>query len=211
MLTLAFEVLPKPGREGDYLDLAARLRPALEASGGMQFLDRSRSRARPDWFLSHQVWRDEAAMTRWRTHGAHHRAQVCGRADVLSDYRLRVAQVVAHLEPNISQHVIETPLSSDVAYRALGAGERPRLMASVLFRDEPATSIEGAETFDSVYDPALRVMIADVSDGKAGHELFQRLASDGALVAARLAVVSRDYGMFDRAEAPQYFEPVTIA
>lgn len=209
MLTLAFEVLPKPGREGDYLDLAAQLRPALDASGGMQFLDRSRSRARAGWFLSHQVWRDEASMARWRCHGAHHRAQVCGRSDVLADYRLRVAQVIATV--GADGDVIAKPIDNEAAYRVLAPGERPRLMASVLFRDALIVEVDGAETFDSVYDPMLRVMLADVASEAAGVSMLGKLAGERSLVAARLAVVSRDYGMFDRAEAPQYFDPVTLA
>ena len=95
MLALFFEVLPKPAQEAAYFETAARLKPALDASGGLEFLDRSASSTRPGWFLSHQIWRDEASMARWRTNPHHHRVQACGRTAILADYRLRVGHVVA--------------------------------------------------------------------------------------------------------------------
>lgn len=215
MLTLAFEVLPKPGREGDYLDLAARLRPALDASGGMSFLDRSRSRSRPGWFLSHQVWLDEASMTRWRTHPAHHRTQACGRADILVDYRLRVAQVIARCERDTDRGtaspVVRSPNPAETAYRAPVAGDRARLMISIVSRGPIATDLSRAAVFDSVYDPSLVVTLAEVAEEASGLDILAEVALDARLIAARLAVVSRDYGMHERAEAPQYFDPVSVA
>jgi len=44
--------------------------------------------------LSLSIWRDEAAVARWRKHAPHRRTQSKGRAGVFSDYRLRVAGVV---------------------------------------------------------------------------------------------------------------------
>ena len=45
MLALFFEVKPRPEHEATYFELAAKLKPALDASGGLLFLDRSRSLA----------------------------------------------------------------------------------------------------------------------------------------------------------------------
>ncbi len=40
------------------------------------------------------MWRDEAAIARWRADDAHRAAQAAGRAHIFADYRLRVARVV---------------------------------------------------------------------------------------------------------------------
>ena len=206
MIALLFEVLPRPGQDGAYFEMAARLKGALDASGGLEFLDRSRSAARPGWFLSHQFWRDEASMTRWRTNAAHHRAQACGRTDVLADYRLRVGVVVADVHAGHAPGAMPVPpyaTYNDPATKA------DRYVLSVL-SSAPVPGLDG-ETFASVYDPALTVTVATPVDMAAGQRLLAIARDRPATKVARLCLVSRDYGMFDRAEAPQYFEPVTLA
>jgi heme-degrading monooxygenase HmoA len=44
--------------------------------------------------LSLSFWRDEQAVTAWRTQGYHREGQVRGRAGIFTDYRLRVASVL---------------------------------------------------------------------------------------------------------------------
>ena len=44
--------------------------------------------------LSLSFFRDEAAVARWRNLEAHRAAQAKGRAEVFSDYRLRIASVI---------------------------------------------------------------------------------------------------------------------
>ena len=46
MLLLLFEVTPREGHVDEYLAIAAKLRPELDAMGGCLFIDRYRSRAR---------------------------------------------------------------------------------------------------------------------------------------------------------------------
>ena len=62
MLALLFEVTPKPDGTQRYLDIAGRLKPALEKHDGFLFIDRYRSLSRPDTILSHSLWRDEASL-----------------------------------------------------------------------------------------------------------------------------------------------------
>ena len=205
MIALFFEVLPRPGHETTYLEMAAKLKPALDASGGLDFLDRSRSIARPGWMLSHQFWRDEASMTRWRTNAAHHRTQVCGRTDILTDYRLRVAQVIASFDIKHAPEAMPVPPYATYNHPALVPD---RYVLSVL-GSAPVPAL-GGETFASVYDPALTVTVVPVPDGGHGHAVLAQAAAHAATKTARLCLISRDYGMFDRAEAPQYFEPLTL-
>src|SRR3954467_1529743 len=94
MIAVIFEVMPAPGRQQDYLDLAAELRPELEKIDGFISIERFASLTKPDKILSLSFWRDEAAVVRWRQHQQHHRAQWQGRGGIFADYRLRVASVV---------------------------------------------------------------------------------------------------------------------
>jgi len=203
MIALFFEVLPKTGQEATYFEMAAKLKPALDASGGLLFLDRSRSATRPEWFLSHQFWRDEASMTRWRVNPAHHRAQACGRTDVLSDYRLRVGQVVASVARDHA--IMHEPLAGAAAYNDPHALPE-RFIVSI----QASASLAGltGETFASVYDPALTVHVIPVASAADGLNILAHVADHPSLMIGRLCLISRDYTMRDRREAPQYFEPL---
>jgi heme-degrading monooxygenase HmoA len=94
MMAVIFELVPRDGQDGAYLDTAAALRPWLERVDGFISVERFRSLAQPGKLLSLSFWRDEAAVRQWRTLEAHRLAQEHGRAHVFSDYRLSVAQVV---------------------------------------------------------------------------------------------------------------------
>lgn len=94
MIAVLFEVWPAEGRTQHYLDLAAELREELMQLDGFLTVERFQSLSDPGKLLSLSVFRDEAAVARWRN-AAHHRAtQSKGRSGIFSDYRLRVAHVV---------------------------------------------------------------------------------------------------------------------
>lgn len=95
MIAVIFEVLPK-GEEGkqEYLDLAAQLRPRLDAIEGFISIERFESLSQPGKFLSLSFWRDEQAVAAWRQVGEHRAAQAKGRASIFQDYRLRVVSVI---------------------------------------------------------------------------------------------------------------------
>jgi heme-degrading monooxygenase HmoA len=94
MVVVIFEVIPAPGKKQEYLDLAARLRPELEAIDGFISVERFASLSDENKLLSLSFWRDEDAVRRWRNLGSHRAAQARGRTGVFADYRLRVASVV---------------------------------------------------------------------------------------------------------------------
>jgi heme-degrading monooxygenase HmoA len=94
MIAVIFEVWPKPGHKQQYLDLAAELRPLLEGIDGFISVERFESLYEPGKMLSLSFFRDEAAVQAWRNLEAHRAAQAKGRAEVFSDYRLRIAGVI---------------------------------------------------------------------------------------------------------------------
>jgi heme-degrading monooxygenase HmoA len=94
MYAVIFEVQPKPGRQQDYLDIAAALKPELEKIDGFISVERFQSLGTEGKILSLSFWRDEAAVRAWRNIEHHRQAQQAGRSGVFRDYRLRVAAVL---------------------------------------------------------------------------------------------------------------------
>ena len=94
MMAVLFEVTLAPGRQADYLDLAAQLRPLLAQSEGFISIERVQSLSQPDKLLSLSYWCDEQALAAWRQLEAHRAAQARGREALFADYRLRIASVV---------------------------------------------------------------------------------------------------------------------
>ena len=93
MIAVIFEVWPADGHRQTYLHLAAQLREELQWIDGFISVERFESLSEPGKLLSLSLWRDEDAVSAWRNYGKHRAAQISGRSSVLSDYRLRIAQV----------------------------------------------------------------------------------------------------------------------
>ena len=94
MIAVIFEVMPHAESKQRYLDIAAALRPLLDAVDGLISIERFQSLSDPDKLLSLSFFRDEAAIAQWRQLEAHRAAQDAGRGALFADYRLRIAQVV---------------------------------------------------------------------------------------------------------------------
>jgi len=205
MIGLFFEVQTKPGHRDQYLGLAASLKPDLETSGGCIFIDRFRSLTREDVLLSHQIWQDEGTLTAWRAHAGHHDVQTIGREKVFSDYRIRVAQVIHEQRPGrqIWRPERRTPYNDP-------ARRKPTyiLTAESQHATLPAESEWPRETFSSVYRDEHFAHLIELPDEDAGAALGPRLFADPTVQYFRVFEVMRDYSMFDRTEAPQYYPPV---
>lgn len=94
MIAVIFEVWPAEGERPHYLDLAAALRSELGQIDGFLSVERFESLTEPGKLLSLSFFRDEDAVSRWRTHAAHRQTQAKGRGGVFANYRLRVASVL---------------------------------------------------------------------------------------------------------------------
>jgi len=94
MIAVIFEVWPKDGRRQEYLDIAAGLRPLLDAIDGFISIERFESLTEPGKILSLSLWRDEEAIANWRQIELHREAQSKGRAGIFKDYRLKIAGVI---------------------------------------------------------------------------------------------------------------------
>lgn len=94
MIAVIFEVEPREGRRQQYLEIAASLRPKLDAIDGFISIERFQSLNDPNKILSLSFFENEDAIAEWRGLQLHREAQAVGRSEVFADYRLRVVKII---------------------------------------------------------------------------------------------------------------------
>ena len=205
MISQFFEVQIKEGQINRYLDLAASLKPSLEAMGGGLFIDRFKSLSRKNLLLSYQIWQDEGSMIAWRVDPKHHTVQETGREKVFDDYRIRISQVL-HEERSGKSAWRPERLSpyNDPKRRA------PTFVVASESRNRelPIETPWKRDVFESVYRPGIFAHLVDAPSSDAGVDFGRKLLADSTTEYFRVFEVMRDYGMFNRGEAPQYYPPV---
>jgi len=216
MFVVIFEVEPKAERWDDYLALAKQLKPKLEAIDGFLDNDRFRSKRREGRLLSLSTWRDEKAVVRWRTQGEHHGAQQRGRFEVFQDYHLRVGEVTADTQPPPGMSLAQQRLDETEAGAAKAvtitevtapAGADPDLAGSLGLASSAGGLVEH-ELFESIYTAGKVLLLASWLDAGAAGAWKPASLPDGQFLRHRWVRVVRDYGMFDRREAPQFYPEV---
>lgn len=220
MFSVMFEVYPKSDKWDAYMGYAKLLRPELERVDG--FIDniRYRSLSREGWILSLSGWRDEKALVRWRTQAVHHGAQEQGRQAIFHDYHLRVGQVTHDTRVPAGQELREQRLDEtqagegttvtlvDARRPAEWVKEaKPEAVAQWLGLAPQAKGLMAWDVLEAVLTPGDVILLLSWRDQQAAeaYEKSMRLAEGARL--RRIRVV-RDYGMFDRREAPQYYPEV---
>lgn len=189
METVLFRVEPKPGHVDQYFEHVARLRPILDRHDGLEFIERFKSVSDEAVILSHQVWRDEAAIQAWRQDGEHYKSQMAGRGIHFEDYRIRVSHVLARSELGEIQNI-----TSDAA-------EGPERLVLIVLTNGAAFSME-AEVFTSVTTAGRTAVVLEPATLEEAMGLFED-ATAMKVTAATLCRVSRDYGQHRRDEAPE--------
>jgi heme-degrading monooxygenase HmoA len=203
MIGLFFEVMPRPGHEQAYFDIAASLRPELDKNRGLLFIDRFRSQVRQRLVLSHSHWRDEASLASWRAHAKHHAAQIAGRQQHFEDYRLRIGQLVCEWLPEPGEL---RRLEINNSYNDPTLRQERFMIASTASR--PVEAAAESDVLASVSRESEYIVLTPTPSLADGLSAVERLALTGAMTSVRLYLVSRDYGMYDRNEAPQYYPPL---
>jgi heme-degrading monooxygenase HmoA len=216
MFSVIFEVCPRAEKWDDYLGNAKMLRPELERVEG--FIDnvRYKSLRRDGWILSLSGWRDEKSLVRWRVTMNHHLVQQKGRNEILRDYHLRVGQITRDSQLPAGQTLQEQRLDETETGEAttltlidvIASGSRATDPAEYLGLNPNATGLVAWDVFDAVLTPGdLILLISWRSNSDA--QAFESAAELPRGARIRHVRVVRDYGMFDRREAPQYYPPVT--
>ncbi len=212
MFAVIFEVQPKEGRLDEYLELAKFLRPKLERIDGFIDNERFASKRTKGRILSLSTWRDEKAVIRWRTLGAHHEVQRKGRFEVFEDYYLRVGEIAAdthipdgHRLQEQRFDETETGEAKVVTISELSPADANMDLAADLALPRTGTQgVIGHEFFESIYSPRKLLLLVAWRDAASAQEWHPKAIRD-AHIRHRQVRVIRDYGMFDRREAPQYY------
>lgn len=205
-------------QEDGYLDNARLLRPELEQVDGFVDNVRYRSLTRQGWLLSLSGWRDEKAVVRWRTQ-MRHMIQDKARSEIFSDYHLRVGQVTqdTRMPQGYSleeQRLDETEIGEATTVILVDARRPPEWVAQSkpedvakwlgLGLESRASGLVAWDVFDAVLSPGDVILLTSWKNNAAA-AAFESGAplQDGKRL--RQIRVVRDYGMFDRREAPQYY------
>jgi heme-degrading monooxygenase HmoA len=218
MFAVIFEVNPKPEQWDTYLGYAKLLRPELEQIDGFIENERFSSLRREGWVLSLSIWRDEKAVVRWRTSARHHDVQQKGRDEVFSDYHLRVGEIIADNRLPAGQTLREQRFDetqapaklialAEAAPEGLPTPPDASFITAQLGLLDPATrpGLVDWDVFESINQPGKFILLTSWRDASGAAGLPEQ---DSVNIRHRRVRVIRDYGMFDRAEAPQYYPPV---
>lgn len=205
VFAVMFEVQIKPSQWDRYLELAARLRPELVKVPGFIDNERYSSERVARRLLSVSIWESEKAVIRWRAHGVHHEVQGLGRFEVFEDYHLRVGEVIGDTAADDLRQtrwdVTEVGVAEAVTLTEVAPGEeRPR---------EPPASADVVDTeqYSGITTEGKRLLLVS---WRTDEPAAAWLAEQPTGARSRHVRILRDYGLHDRAEAPQYFTPVEV-
>lgn len=216
MFMVIFEVCPRDGQWDAYLAQAKALKPELEQIDGFVDNIRYASLTRKGWLLSLSSWRDEKALIRWRTRPRHHTVQEKSRERIFADYHLRVGQITRNTRTPKGCELTEQRLDeTQVGGTTLTFIDttRPKewpetksadACADFLGLNREAPGLVAWDVFEAVLTPGDLILLQSwkTAANAQDFENFMELPDGGRFRSVR---VVRDYGMFDRREAPQFY------
>ncbi len=197
MFSVIFEVLPNEGMKDDYLE-----------------------KAKPGWVLSHSSWRDEKSLVRWRTVGEHHAMQEKGRFEAFKDYRLRVGEATFDTDPPKQAPIRELRLDetevgpgkfvtfTEITSKGAAFASQTDLLPAHFGLDLKDGGLVDHGIYDSIYSPGKIALLIGWKDAEAANRWSPRKIEGVERLRHRRIRVVRDYGRFDRREAPQYYPDV---
>jgi len=216
MFSVIFEVFPKKERFEEYLALAKHLKPILDTIDGFVDNERFESKRRQGWILSHSTWRDEKSVVRWRTTGEHHQIQERGRSEIFQDYHLRVGDVIADTNPPREAPIkeqrfdeTEVGVAKVVTFTETTPEDGTILtsfatLASTLGLDVTGDGIIDYDVVASIYNPGKLALLVWWKNAETAGSWTPVNRGFHTLRHRRIRIV-RDYSMFDRREAPQFY------
>ncbi len=218
MFSVIFEVQPKDAAHRDqYLAHARDLKPQLEQIDGFIDIERFARRDRESRMLSLSTWRDEKALIRWRTLEQHHDIQEKGRFEIFADYSLRVGEIISdsHVPPGQRLREQRFDQTEIGVAKIVTLDEYPPNAPGMSNED---ARLERVSTFgilglievgifDSMYNPG-KVLVLTAWRDEDARTGASHGANDASGLRRRTVRVVREYGMFDRREAPQYYRAI---
>jgi heme-degrading monooxygenase HmoA len=193
---LFFEVAPKPGHLNHYFSYVEKLKPELEKHDGLIWLNRYRAQLDDYSLLSHQLWDSEKSLENWRQNKQHRLAQKAGIKKHFKDYRIRIGQRLACWQADL---VTDANFDSTSKSDALLVSIQSRAVISNTAFNKYA-SLDGAYHGLSASDQFITLVTPnDLSSVLA----LASSISPGSIDKIELFLISRDYSMKDRIQAPR--------
>ena len=115
MVAMIFEFWFDPDDQStfdEYLATSTEARELLAGMDGFEGVERFQSTAEPGKYVALGFFRDESAVTAWRTHPGHRRVQQLGRERFFTGYRLRSPRWSATTAPASARRRPTTVASS---------------------------------------------------------------------------------------------------
>ena len=193
---LFFEVAPNPGHLNHYFSYVEKLKPELEKHDGLIWLNRYRAQLDDYSLLSHQLWDSEKSLENWRQNKQHRLAQKAGIKKHFKDYRIRIGQRLACWQADL---VTDANFDSTSKSDALLVSIQSRAVISNTAFNKYA-SLDGAYHGLSASDQFITLVTPnDLSSVLA----LASSISPGSIDKIELFLISRDYSMKDRIQAPR--------
>jgi heme-degrading monooxygenase HmoA len=193
---LFFEVAPNPGHLNHYFSYVEKLKPELEKHDGLIWLNRYRAQLDDYSLLSHQLWDSEKSLENWRQNKQHRLAQKAGIKKHFKDYRIRIGQRLACWQADL---VTDANFDSISKSDALLVSIQSRAVISNTAFNKYA-SLDGAYHGLSASDQFITLVTPnDLSSVLA----LTSSISPGSIDKIELFLISRDYSMTDRIQAPR--------
>jgi heme-degrading monooxygenase HmoA len=193
---LFFEVAPNPGHLNHYFSYVEKLKPELEKHDGLIWLNRYRAQLDDYSLLSHQLWDSEKSLENWRQNKQHRLAQKAGIKKHFKDYRIRIGQRLACWQADL---VTDANFDSTSKSDALLVSIQSRAVISNTAFNKYA-SLDGAHHGLSASDQFITLVTPnDLSSVLA----LTSSISPGSIDKIELFLISRDYSMTNRIQAPR--------
>ena len=193
---LFFEVAPNPGHLNHYFSYVEKLKPELEKHDGLIWLNRYRAQLDDYSLLSHQLWDSEKSLENWRQNKQHRLAQKAGIKKHFKDYRIRIGQRLACWQADL---VTDANFDSTSKSDALLVSIQSRAVISNTAFNKYA-SLDGAYHGLSASDQFITLVTPnDLSSVLA----LTSSIPPGSIDKIELFLISRDYSMTNRIQAPR--------
>jgi heme-degrading monooxygenase HmoA len=193
---LFFEVAPNPGHVNHYFSYVEKLKPELEKHDGLIWLNRYRAQLDDYSLLSHQLWDSEKSLENWRQNKQHRLAQKAGIKKHFKDYRIRIGQRLACWQADLGTDANFDSISKSDAL--LVSIQSRAVISNTAFNKY--ASLDGAYHGLSASDQFITLVTPnDLSSVLA----LTSSISPGSIDKIELFLISRDYSMTDRIQAPR--------
>jgi hypothetical protein len=155
---------------------------------------------------------------RWRTEGEHHATQAKGRFQIFQDYHLRVGDVTSDTAPPKEAPVDERRFDATetgaaklmtfteiVPVKEGAFAGQIEVLPALLGLDLKDSGVVEHDIWASIYNPGKLALLIGWKDPAAAEEWVPKKIDGIEKLRHRKVRVVRDYGRFDRREAPQYY------